>query len=906
MIKKRLPVTEKKSPFRIFPVVAGLAFCLLAGCGGGGGATVSDSSASLLPDDVGRGYPSGPPGTPGPPPALIDLFNEDKFSLIKARQAWFSGGRVDVYTGKNVVIGIMEEVNSLHESFQNRDGQPSKIHEASVLTSPYPVSSTNSRSRGTVPNPPTPEEKFIVDMKDFTEYPDEPCLLEYGLACPVQDGSQKYFLRLPDGKLGLLPGLQSSRTPPVFPSGCDENSDNKCSRVLYGTWHGTGVASVAAANPGEIELQGEDGPRPFRGVAYDARILVYARPVNIAGVAAPVSLQAAYFENAPKEADVYNYSHSSVTKVESNSEEIRKSDNPFYRIAKAIEKMGTPFISSAGNSGKDGEVLPRFPAALPLFFPNLRGQVLAVTATDDAGGIASYANRCGELPSDWDAAQHGRHYCLAAPGGDEGSGFLVAGRKEDDESLVSGRGQNDEYDRAIGTSLSAPVVTGAFAIVKEWFRNPDGSDSMSNRNLILRLVNTANNRGQYSDVAIYGAGLLDLDAAISAVGNTSVSAAGNMDDGIVYDFDATSLSVSAAFGDALQRALQTREIAAFDELGAPFWHPLASLTATTSNRETLRKRQARLLERADAPVETAFGGRLALASTRIGPSEQIDMSLRQPVDSIAQTELLLTAGDLSTAPLGLHDDKSFAHPYLHFAGEGVGLGGSLQLGAGRLAAMGFTSGSASVSRDIPVEARGGLIEYTLEPFAGVELGVQAGAMVEESRALGLLSEGGFGEMGESSTAFAGVSLDGTLEDSWRFRASMLFGRTNLDTPPVGLLATSSSLASSAFRFALEGSDVLLDADRMDVFVAQPLRIEGGEADFVIPVARTPSGSITRERISGVSLEPGGRELEFGARYEMQVREDVIATGGVGIVHEGGHSKRQETEFYGLANLRIDF
>ncbi|MCY4031402.1 MAG: S8 family serine peptidase, partial [Hyphomicrobiales bacterium] len=634
----------------------------------------------------------------------------------------------------------------------------------------------------------------------------------------------------------------------------------------------------------------------------------------IAGVAAPVSLQAAYFENAPKEADVYNYSHSSVTMVKSNdlssdyAKEIQKSDNPFYRIAKAIEKMGTPFISSAGNSGKDGEVLPRFPAALPLFFPNLRGQVLAVTATKDDGQRASYANGCGELPSDWDAAQHGRHYCLAAPGGDEGSGFLVAGRKEDDESLVSGGGQNDEYDRAIGTSLSAPVVTGAFAIVKEWFRN-----NVNGRQIILRLVNTADNEdrrgeggGDYSDVVFYGAGLLDLDAAISPVGNTSVSAAGNMNDGIVYDFDATSLSVSAAFGDALQRALQTREIAAFDELGAPFWHPLASLTATISNRETLRKRQARLLERDDAPVETAFGGRLALASTRTGPSEQIDMSLRQPVDSIAQTELLLTAGDLSTAPLGLHDDKSFAHPYLHFAGEGVGLGGSLQLGAGRLAAMGFTSGSASVSRDIPVEARGGLIEYALEPFAGVELGVQAGAMMEESRALGLLPEGGFGALGESSTAFAGVSLDGSLEDSWRFRASMLFGRTNLDTPPVGLLATSSSLASSAFRFALEGSDVLLDADRMDVFVAQPLRIEGGEADFVIPVARTPAGSITRERISGVSLEPGGRELEFGARYEMQVREDVIATGGVGIVHEGGHSKRQETEFYGLANLRIDF
>ena len=220
--------------------------------------------------------------------------------------------------------------------------------------------------------------------------------------------------------------------------------------------------------------------------------------------------------------------------------------------------------------------------------------------------------------------------------------------------------------------------------------------------------------------------------------------------------------------------------------------------------------------------------------------------------------------------------------------------------------MGFTSGGASVSEDIPVEAHGGLIEYALEPFEGVALGVQAGAIVEGSRALGLLSEGGFGELGESSTAFAGVSLDGTLEEGWRLRASMLLGRTNLDTPSIGLLSTSSPLTSSAFRLALEGSDILSDADRIDVFVAQPLRIEGGEADFIVPVSRTPSGSVRRERINGVSLEPGGRELEFGTRYEMQVHEGIIATGGVGIVHEGGHSKRQETEFYGLANLRVHF
>ena len=283
------------------------------------------------------------------------------------------------------------------------------------------------------------------------------------------------------------------------------------------------------------------------------------------------------------------------------------------------------------------------------------------------------------------------------------------------------------------------------------------------------------------------------------------------------------------------------------------------------------------------------------------------MSLCQPADiPVVQAELLLTAGHLSAAPFGLHEDKSFAHPYLHFAEEGIGLGGALELGTGQLTAMGFASSSTNVSRDIPVNAYGGLLEYAFEPFAGVEFGLQTGAMLEESRALGLLSEGGFGELGESSTAFAGVSLDGELEDNWRFRASMLFGRTNLDEPSIGLLKTSTTFTSSAFRVALEGSDIFLDTDRMDVFVSQPLRIETGKADFAIPVGRTPSGLVRREQINGVSLEPSGRELEFGARYEMQVREDITATGGIGIVHEGGHSKHTATELYGLANLRFQF
>ena len=884
-----LPMTEKKIFLPTVSIAASLALFSLAGCGGGGGGTSATASGMPdeehqvvdLPDDFTHEEPDLHE-TPVTPPQNSNLLNDFKFTIIKAREAW-EGRRaqIDGYTGDGVVIGIMEEVNSFHPDLAN------KIHEASVLTSPYPA------------NAPVPDESLIVDEENFTEYPTVSCLLQYGLDCPDDSGSEKYFLRLSDGELRLLPGLFDHCR------GIVGGREIPCQRVTignndpkapeFGAAHGTGVASVAAGDDDD-DIILSDTSQSLQGVAYDADILVYARPLSIAGLVSSFQDHADYFLNAPDEADVYNFSHTFGTTIAgvdaSFGDQVRGSG--FAVLARAIRDMGRPFIAATGNEGNVGEIFPRFPASLPAFFPELRGQVLAVTAVGSNGRIASYANPCGALPSDWNAEQHGRHYCLAAPGGDNNDLFWVAGP------------ENNHYSKVAGTSFAAPMVAGAFAILKEQFR-----DNLDGRQIIDRLMETASRAEIYDDETLYGAGLLDLESATDTVGNPVVSTSGDINEGIAYDFDATLLSTSAAFGDALQRALQTREIVAFDELGAPFWYPLASITATTSNRETLPERRARLLKRDNAPFETAGGGRLALASKRSGSSGQIDMSLLQPVDislaaPAAQAELLLTAGDLSAAPLGLHEDKSFAHPYLRFAGEGVGLGGSLQLGAGRLTAMGFTSGGASVSRDIPVHARGGLLEYAFAPFADVELGLQAGAMVEESRALGLLSEGGFGEMGESSTAFAGVSLDGALEENWRFRASMLFGRTNLDTPSAGLLATSSSLASSAFRFALAGSDVFLDADRIDVFVAQPLRIESGEADFIIPVGRTPSGLVTRERINGVPLDPSGRELEFGTRYEVQVREDIVATGGIGIVHEGGHSKRQETELYGLANLRFHF
>lgn len=121
-------------------------------------------------------------------------------------------------------------------------------------------------------------------------------------------------------------------------------------------------------------------------------------------------------------------------------------------------------------------------ANLPFHEPHLRGHHLAVMAVDADGAHAFYSNFCGPLPSDWDAARWGRHYCLAAPGR---------------VNAVSNR-PGYAYEGTKGTSFAAPIVTGAVALLMEHFRG-----QLGNTEIARRIVNTANNRDRYAQTEIF-------------------------------------------------------------------------------------------------------------------------------------------------------------------------------------------------------------------------------------------------------------------------------------------------------------------------------------------------------------------------------------------------------------------
>ena len=272
--------------------------------------------------------------------------------------------------------------------------------------------------------------------------------------------------------------------------------------------------------------------------------------------------------------DIINHSRSTILEDSHHAlsyEDWRREEFPEFWAAftqrDAPEK--TIEVWSAGN---DSVGQPRFEPSLPMREPAVRGHYLAVVAGRNkqvnsygspdliALTIADWSNRCGALPDDWNPQAHGRHYCLTAPGN------VIAAFPN---VTPPPRGEYQGDIAVQGTSYAAPIVAGGIALVMERFRG-----QLSNREVALRVINTANNRGRYSDSLIYGAGMLDLDAATAPVGEVSTGTAS-----LRAGLHRTRLATPPAWG-RVGRHLAGREVAGFDAWNAPFWQPAASLFAT--------------------------------------------------------------------------------------------------------------------------------------------------------------------------------------------------------------------------------------------------------------------------------------------------------------------------------------
>ena len=526
---------------------ASLAALLLAACGGGGGGTTGSAPVDPSPTQP----PSRPPSPTTDPAhhlgtARFTTHQPDVLEQIGAHHAYALG-----LSGRGVRIGIEDSIVDYTQraEFGNRV----RLRDADGANLAY------SRPLGDLPGSDVAacETNLSCQIWEGNSGGDDEALNRWVQQIVRQDGwptqDDSVFVldeHYPeDGSVAQL--LRWSEVPTPYGQG----------------EHGTIVASVAAGTN--------------LGVAPEATIIPVATNLTDdqrEDAAVALALQG-FIESLPpavrrdldatvarglredyEKFDIINRSYgvrASYLTVAQTLQEIEWLQAHLPRSLRAESQIDTPdsqktvVVYAAGN---DSARVPGLGALLPYGVPELRGHTLAVVATDPrTGAIASYSNRCGPVPRDWNAARYGPHYCLAAPGTVRG---LVPNANAPGRGRV-GAGLN-------GTSFAAPLVSGSLALLKEHFRGTRG-----NTQIVKRMIDTADRTGRYAHLETYGAGHLDLEAALSPVGALDAGQS-------AHALSRTALQTPAAFGSVAQRA-GSIELATFDDQDFPFWMPLSAL-----------------------------------------------------------------------------------------------------------------------------------------------------------------------------------------------------------------------------------------------------------------------------------------------------------------------------------------
>ena len=283
--------------------------------------------------------------------------------------------------------------------------------------------------------------------------------------------------------------------------------------------HGTHVAGIAAAGTG--------GNAP--GVAYSANIVVLRAVGGAVAPQYPDASSAAinYFAGLTN-VMVYNASYGpSYSEPPNQNLQVWPAKDISADEAKAVQAAlanGKIIVAATGNDRGNNPVAGKNPSGIALYpfmqpananaavyadggnnfnFSALLtqpGLVIGVTAVGQNKTIASYADYCSVTAS----------WCVAAPGGDQPNDAGIY------STLPGGN-----YGFMSGTSMAAPMVSGALAVLQQAY------PTYSARDLANVLFATAENvGGQAADNAIYGYGLIRLDRAVA--GPTTLAAGSNI------------------------------------------------------------------------------------------------------------------------------------------------------------------------------------------------------------------------------------------------------------------------------------------------------------------------------------------------------------------------------------------
>ena len=909
----------------------------LAGCGGGGGGSPSPGPGP----GSGNGVIPPPPG----PANLFDGFsdvsasevatfetteyaNQPGLGMINAAYAYARGAANMGFgsgTGASVTIGVIDSgLDTTHSDFVG------KVDSASRLTYPYS---------------PTVDPNSVVDITNsevegISVYPAIGCNIP-GLLFAACSGNlffapalAPFFTRDADGTIRRLPTSAYRTACPIGEMTCQaergrDGAEEFLNFIIGEIDHGTFVGSIAAG------AQGGGQTEPIHGVAFGARLLVDALSLdfplpNVVGPYRPFGAEGEATVQSLADAVLRQNLRARVVNVslvfDGPQTEYGQAGFPqtlrnrFGSLITAIEQTRTLaarrtiYVFAAGN---EGEASPGVIGVLPIASPQLEGDFLTVVSVDAqgtrAGQISDFSNRCGVAAA----------WCLAAPGGSVRGNYSTLHLVDPDRFFTELEDTREATRLGSGTSFAAPHVTGAIAVLIDFF-----GDRLGHHEIVQRLLATADKSDIYADQAIYGQGLLDLRAATEPVGATSLLTGTSLS-GPSVAAAATRLLNGAAFGDAWTNAFRDHVLSVFDELDAPFPARLTDFVSSPA-RGLLFDAALSQLGRTDLPhhrvldngVKLSFSSSTFLASGAVQLGSLSDR--RRWFASYGVHPGLAISSHTRGYSLSPTRTDEFLAPWLGFATDGLSVGATLPFGSFKLTVAGFDGYqtdefaddrnaifSATFSATLSDEGEDhrsrnqGFVLNLTSSGSSSWFGFQLGLVNEAS---GLVGSSGVGalKLGENmQTWFAGGTTGWTF-GSWQAVASAYVGLTQADDEVQGsLFVDMSSLISSTMSFGVRRADIFSRGDRFSLFITQPLRVESGAAKLRFAVARTRYGDVILSETQA-DLSPSGREIELEASYFYPLSAVSKLTLAAGVIRDRGHEAGAPLEARMMARWQLKF
>ena len=444
-----------------------------------------------------------------------------------------------------------------------------------------------------------------------------------------------------------------------------------------------------------------------------------------------------------------------------------------------------------------------------------------------------------------------------------GAEFLLA--PETDEYTQWEPYSPEGYDQSQGTSIAAPMVSGALALMKQYFMagtNCGAGDlcGLGSHELVARILATADKRGIYADSSVYGAGLLDLKNALTPQGELQLLSGESVGDSESHRLSQSALQTGPAFGDSIGHALRDVRMAAFDAMNAPFPVSAAGLIQSESESESLREALSAMQHKQTTAPQTqwdfanGFGWWSLRGANNAGQPE---------------TNSVFGADDV------------YANPYSALAGDGMSAG--LEWDSLRVAMFGETPGRKTL-------ARGAVGSFS---FASLSETTENGGWIFHFGGVdelnGFLSSSGTGAFGDlrSRTAFVGADYVGEKINGWRIRLGGFAGDTSADNGE--WFAGTESLRSDSFHLGVERENIFYSGDGLGFRLHQPLRASGS-LKIRIPTGRTRYGDLTWREVSG---KTSGRELALEGLYRRSFDGGSLRV-SAGAVSEPGHRADAKT------------